>query len=82
MARCAGHLRDEWRWLRALALETNERPKLVTRKHANVRVWRTAAVVVARSTKIEVSATFISMIARSDQTADLCLDQDGAELMA
>lgn len=57
---------------------TNE---LVTRKHANVRVWRTAAVVVVRSTKIEVLTTFISMIARSDQTADFCLDQDRTELI-
>jgi hypothetical protein len=60
----------------------NERPELVSRNHVNVRVWGTAVVVVARSTKIEVSATFISMIARSDQTPDLCLDEDGAELMA
>jgi hypothetical protein len=60
----------------------NERPELVSRNHVNVRVWGTAVVVVARSTKIEVLATFISMIARSDQTADLCLDQDRTELIA
>ena len=49
---------------------------------ANVRDWVTAVVVVERSTTTEVSATFINMLARSDQTADLDLDQDGAELFA
>jgi hypothetical protein len=57
----------------------NERPKLMNRKHANVRVWGTAAVIVERSTKTQVSATFISIFARFDQTAGPCLDQDGAE---
>ena len=42
----------------------------------------TAVVVVERSITTEVSATFINMLARSDQTADLDLDQDGAELFA
>jgi hypothetical protein len=49
---------------------------------ANVRVWVTAVVVVERSITTEVSATFINMLTRSDQTADLDLDQDGAELFA
>jgi len=75
-------LRDErWRF-RALAPEINERRKLVSRKHTNVRVGGTAVIVVERSTKTEVSATFISMIARFDRTADLCLDQDGAEIIS
>jgi hypothetical protein len=48
----------------------------------SVRLWVTAVVVVERSTTTKVSATFINMLARSDQTADLDLDQDGAELFA
>lgn len=61
----------------------NERRKLGRRIGArNEGDWVTAAAIVVRSTTTEVSATFISMLARFDQAADLRLDQDGAEFFA
>ncbi|WP_010161212.1 phytanoyl-CoA dioxygenase family protein [Sphingomonas sp. PAMC 26617] len=48
----------------------------------NVRHWVTAVVVLERSTTTEVSATFIRMLARFDQTVELDLYRDGAELFA
>jgi hypothetical protein len=61
----------------------NERPVWRTAPSSlNDSFWVTDVAVVGRSTTTEVSATSISMLAKFDQTADLNLDQDGAELFA